>query len=1522
MSFLPFSSSRRLRKPAKGMRRRLIAEALETRQLMAADFGQHDLAALSDEFDEPASIVQWQRVNETEGWNADQLQAWNVNQTQPGRMVMQPHTAVWYQNWRGPMAFQTVTGDFAFTTEVHVTDRDDIGGSDLDDIPGESPFSLAGAMIRTPRDITDPHSDWAAGSMADDGTNNGENYVFLSLGYGAGGNEFSLEVKTTRNSNSQLELTPLGPDATTATVQIARLGNSILTLYQLPGESWQVHRRYTRPDMPQTLQVGLVSYTDWTKASDFDPFTQNNTVLAPGVAGDPTPGEAFNPDITAGFEYARYARPEVPEAYTNADLADPSSVSDAELLSFLGDNANINPINVVVDPVGSEETDTNDPIVNEPSTDSVDDSEINPIRPEMAIGMNLTMVNDWTHSWVFRDAFKLSRDFTMRASSGQDHPFLGRPETDANGWVTSIPSPIVDENGQTHVPYADSILFSRGGNPAGIYRAEWSGEGEITFAGATLVESGTTEDDRSYALLNIPEDQTIHTRIYETDPEDYIRDIQLFMPEHDGILLEMDHGQPDSGESPFHPLFLERLEPFDTLRFMQWQQVNRDNRDTLTSDDLRPASYANQGTTSRSPYNGVSVEYQVQLVNDLGANAYFNMPHQADDSYVRAFAQYVRDNVHDDAQIHVEYSNEIWNFAPSYQASRWISEQRERPENAELTFVDIWAREARRDFAIWSDVFSGQEERLTRVAAGQQHNSWLTGQLLERMNGEFDAVSSTSYAGLGNSNLEWINENSTQDDIIDWVLDNSVPASLQSQAEHAALAEEYSQSLGREIQYVTYEGGSHLNAFETEYQELVHSTQNHPRFREIYAALLNGMESLGVEMHTQYVFTSQGEPAPWGEFGVLHEMDQPLEDAHEYSALVDFMNGHLQPPKPLVSIVSTDETAHEFGDTAEFTVSRSGVLNSSDLTVHYAVSGSATGGEDYEALSGSIVIPAGETSATILVAPLLDSHGVADEGSETIAVTLTASDGFHLDDSQTTATVTLLDNEFSVIGDQIMPHGDAPLEIPLVNEVIGEPVSYSANITENLIANLQSEHQLAIFREDFGLNWGGQSEKWLRGSEGHYYILPSAELFLWAGTFETSTRLASLDERFYNDPSLILNSESVSASLTLTDSTLIIDPHPDFVGSFEIQLTTTFSGTESLQKFTLTVQNALPTIEPIADQTVSIYGQITLDVAASDEDGDDLTMHVQVEGSLASQLRDEFGLHAVEGLSNWGENWGGQQEKWIQGNDDDWFFLLPDGGLYQWTGSFTDSLQVGQLATEFHDDPQQLIDTNPAPLLAEFVNGQLVLTPQGQIGTFDVAVTVSDAMETAQTAFSVNVTNTAPTLNLENQTVVAGIPLTIDLPSSDADGHAITYSVEVIGDQLSVLDAEHEFWSNGNYYTNHVGSQERWIRSQSGDWHFLLPDGGLYRWQGSIAASTAIAELGSDVYDNPTLLTDPEPTPIVATLNGDGLTIVAPSDYTGQVQIRIMASDGYQTVSQRVRFSVVSAEDVDAAFASDMSFLF
>ncbi len=35
------------------------------------------------------------------------------------------------------------------------------------------------------------------------------------------------------------------------------------------------------------------------------------------------------------------------------------------------------------------------------------------------------------------------------------------------------------------------------------------------------------------------------------------------------------------------------------------------------------------------------------------------------------------------------------------------------------------------------------------------------------------------------------------------------------------------------------------------------------------------------------------------------------------------------------------------------------------------------------------------------------------------------------------------------------------------------------------------------------------------------------------------------------------------------------------------------------------------------------------------------------------------------------DNWGGLQEKWLQGDGDRWYYLLPDGDLYRWSGSST-----------------------------------------------------------------------------------------------------------------------------------------------------------------------------------------------------------------------------------------------------------
>ena len=91
---------------------------------------------------------------------------------------------------------------------------------------------------------------------------------------------------------------------------------------------------------------------------------------------------------------------------------------------------------------------------------------------------------------------------------------------------------------------------------------------------------------------------------------------------------------------------------------------------------------------------------------------------------------------------------------------------------------------------------------------------------------------------------------------------------------------------------------------------------------------------------------------------------------------------------PTVTIAATDPTATEAGTTTGlFTVTRTGATAAA-LTVAYAVGGTATAGSDYAALSGSVVIPAGSSTATVTVTPINDT---AVEADETVVAALSAS---------------------------------------------------------------------------------------------------------------------------------------------------------------------------------------------------------------------------------------------------------------------------------------------------------------------------------------------------------------------------------------------------------------------------------------------------------------------------------------------------------------------------------------------------
>jgi hypothetical protein len=93
---------------------------------------------------------------------------------------------------------------------------------------------------------------------------------------------------------------------------------------------------------------------------------------------------------------------------------------------------------------------------------------------------------------------------------------------------------------------------------------------------------------------------------------------------------------------------------------------------------------------------------------------------------------------------------------------------------------------------------------------------------------------------------------------------------------------------------------------------------------------------------------------------------------------------------PNISIEATIPTGMEFGPIeAEFSFYRDGSTNLS-LTLPFLISGSASNGVDYVALSNSVVIPPGATFVTLCIVPLLDTLA---EGDETVTLTLSLTQG-------------------------------------------------------------------------------------------------------------------------------------------------------------------------------------------------------------------------------------------------------------------------------------------------------------------------------------------------------------------------------------------------------------------------------------------------------------------------------------------------------------------------------------------------
>jgi hypothetical protein len=480
--------------------------------------------------------------------------------------------------------------------------------------------------------------------------------------------------------------------------------------------------------------------------------------------------------------------------------------------------------------------------------------ELDKKYPQRArFGMNLGSVIDYSREWTLVDAFKASRPW-IEPGDGKK----GGIAYDASG------NPLL-ARGQS---VATLLLREIDGHyPGGQYVATYEGTGKVVIKRWDVTDTVSEKPGRIEFKVR-PGDGGIQVEIPESDPKDPIRNIHVWMP---GF---------ENAKSPFHPLYVERLEPFGVIRFMDWQMTNNS---PLKKWEDRPKLDDARWSTPR----GMPVELMIELANARRCHPWFCMPHEADNDFVRQFAKLVKAKLDPDLKPHVEYSNEVWNAI--FGQARWADARGKDMGLGNPDHLRFYSQRAVEIFKIWEEVFGGTD-RLVRVMSAQFANSWTSEQVLTWKDAykSTDALAVAPYFGYSHGDPKKADQTAkmTAEQLLDALAKEVDGENLELIKKQAKLAQKY------KLELIAYEAGQHLaghgGAENNEaLTKLFIAANRSPRMGELYRTHLKNWFDNGGGLYV--VFSNVGKPTKWGSWGVLEYQDQPADKAPKYQAIVDFI---------------------------------------------------------------------------------------------------------------------------------------------------------------------------------------------------------------------------------------------------------------------------------------------------------------------------------------------------------------------------------------------------------------------------------------------------------------------------------------------------------------------------------------------------------------------------------------------------------------------------------------------------------
>lgn len=507
------------------------------------------------------------------------------------------------------------------------------------------------------------------------------------------------------------------------------------------------------------------------------------------------------------------------------------------------------------------------------------DYAVSPLKGA-GLGVNLSTVSHMSTQWVFADAFKQSQPF--ESFSYELRPLV----VDAHGWPCRLRD---DQNALTR------MFHNAGGHyPAGIYLCTYEGEGNLLFgADATVVSRRPGRIELSVE----PSNEGIRLFITHLDPDNYPRNIRVLTP---GNWSDRDVELPRTARShqtsSFHPAFLERLAPFDVVRYVDFQRTNE-------QEVIEWGSRATPASQTQAGPRGVALEYMVDLANDAQVDPWFCIPHKANDEYVRAFCELIRGRLDPARRVFVEYSNDV-HVLGLFNQGYWVRERGLAlglSDDPRVALLRFYAKRAVEAFRIAGEVLGPTHSLIRVVGPPNESDEILSFPDTHR---EADAVAEPLFFGdhIGQP------ANARQS------AGMSVEALLADARAHlSALPPQplrviASRARERGLAFHCFYGGQtifaspHIRDSET-FTRLVRLTRDcnrHPQMKDLILELILRWRSLSPGLFVSNELIGRYDKR--GSWGLLEYTDQPLDSAPKYQAIVDYAERYADPARPAIVV--------------------------------------------------------------------------------------------------------------------------------------------------------------------------------------------------------------------------------------------------------------------------------------------------------------------------------------------------------------------------------------------------------------------------------------------------------------------------------------------------------------------------------------------------------------------------------------------------------------------------------------------